>query len=230
VIDPVMLGPGAYSVVAANYGGGGNNERNFNTGYAPYSGLPSPMAFDSAGGAVVMETARWQWGNDLPATFFTILYPDFMSDWGMLPPDNHPMPTFGAGTFDFTSEDPTHPPGPFRLWLSATPTQIWPPHGQKVPVRIAAVAETEDGRQWPQVASRIVSVSCNEVRGRAAKDKRNAQWRVTGDLSLSVVAKRLPGRMNFRIYTIKVEAEGEDGYRTTGEVRVVVPPAAPRAR
>lgn len=121
-------------------------------------------------------------------------------------------------------------PGPFRLHLTALPAVLWPPNGQRVPVTITAVGETEDGTLWPDLPARIVSVSCNEVFGKAARDRRSVPWLVRGDLALDLVAKRLPGRMNRRVYAITVEADGADGFKTNAVVAVVVPPGAPRSR
>ncbi len=119
------------------------------------------------------------------------------------------------------------PSEPFTLHLSASPAQLWPPHGQRVPVTLTAVGETADGQLWPRVNARIVSVVCNEVYGKAARDKRNPQWVVTGDMTLNLVAKKFPGRMHMRIYTITVQAEGEEGNISTAQIRVVVPASAP---
>jgi len=85
-ISPVLLGPGTYSIVAANYGNLGTSERDYNSGIFPPAA--TPPTFNTGGGALTMLSHRETFGASLvfpTTTFFA-----------------GPNPEFGAGTFDFT--------------------------------------------------------------------------------------------------------------------------------
>ena len=81
---PVLLAPGTYSIVAANYGA--TTEVNYNSGYTSSTSL----TFDTVGGALTMLDGRYDAGSSL--AFPTIT--------GFGPP-TWPNPVFAAGTFDF---------------------------------------------------------------------------------------------------------------------------------
>jgi len=90
-IGSVYLGAGSYSIVAANYGSGGEQDYNAFVGNSqvwPDPGFINPLSFDNAGGALTMGNARFVSG-------FSAL---------TLPPaqNSYFNPLFGAGSFDFT--------------------------------------------------------------------------------------------------------------------------------
>ena len=92
LLNPVLLNPGVYSVVAANYGNFPNAELNYNSTYPPPSG--TPPFFDSAFGTLALGPGRTGFGTSLPGnlSFPSTLVHVFSG----------PDPQFGAGTFDFT--------------------------------------------------------------------------------------------------------------------------------
>jgi hypothetical protein len=94
----VTLGNGTYAIVAANYGTVANPDwnRNQNLGTPANQGT----TFQNGGGAISMpggsETGFYSSGSTLAGTLAGLTF----GNWGS------PLPTFGAGTFDFTSLTP----------------------------------------------------------------------------------------------------------------------------
>jgi hypothetical protein len=92
LLNPVLLNPGVYSIVAANYGNFPNAELNYNSTYPPPSG--TPPFFDSAFGTLAMGSGRTGFGASLPGNLnFPSTLPHVFSGSD---------PQFAAGTFDFT--------------------------------------------------------------------------------------------------------------------------------
>jgi rhamnogalacturonan endolyase len=127
-------------------------------------------------------------------------HPSFFLGDGMAPPT----------TPNIVHAD-TQPPA-FKL-LQASPSVLWPPNHQLVPITInAKVVDLID--QAP--TARIVSVSSNEPSSGLP------QWVITGPLSVNLRAER-DGRGSGRVYTITIEARDASGNTTTGTVTVTVP-------
>lgn len=90
-IGSVLLSAGSYSIVAANYGSGGEQDYNAfvgNNEVWPDPGFINPLSFDNVGGALTMGNARFVSG------YATLYLPPAQSSYF--------NPLFGAGSFDFT--------------------------------------------------------------------------------------------------------------------------------
>jgi len=99
--------------------------------------------------------------------------------------------------------------------VSATPDLLWPPDHRSVPVTVEVQATDNCG----PTMSKIVRVTSNESSGR---NKRGADWLITGDLSVDLRAER-HGEDPGRIYTIFVECLDIAGNSSSGSVIVRVP-------
>jgi choice-of-anchor C domain-containing protein len=105
------------------------------------------------------------------------------------------------------------PPVLNSLW--ASPAVLWPPNNKMVPVTL--IVDATDDFSAP--TSRIVSVTCNEAMVRGI---RNADFEITGPLSLKLRATRL-GQNPGRIYSVVVETTDSAGQSARAEARVSVP-------
>ena len=89
-IGSVYLAPGSYSIVAANYGVGGEQNYNAYVGSGlnwPDGGFVNPIGFNTAGGALTMGPGRFASG------FSTLTLPAGQGDFF--------QPLFGSASFDF---------------------------------------------------------------------------------------------------------------------------------
>lgn len=96
--------------------------------------------------------------------------------------------------------------------VTATPDVLRHPHGQFVPVTLQADV-SDDGDPAPR--TRIVAVTSD------APDHK-VDWRITGDLTLELRARRGPHH-SARVYTITVESRDFSGSRSVADVTVTVP-------
>jgi hypothetical protein len=103
--------------------------------------------------------------------------------------------------------------------LVASPDSIWPPNHKMHWVNLAVqVGESVD----PAPVTRIIGVTSNEAANGGGDGNTDADWRITGDLSLEVRAERSGGG-DGRIYTITVESRDTFGNAVTATVTVTVP-------
>lgn len=101
----------------------------------------------------------------------------------------------------------------------ASPSILWPPDHQMVPVELTIDATDN---QNDTLASRIVSVASNEPQDGTGDGDTGPDWSITGDTTLDLRAER-SGTGDGRVYTVTVECSDEAGNRTTAEVQVRVP-------
>ena len=130
-----------------------------------------------------------------------------------------PQPANNTASVSTAVKDTTPP----ALALSATPSVLWPPNHQFVPVTIA-VTSTDVCDTNPAI--RLVSITSNETpdakgSGNTSPDVRGAAFG-TDDRQFEVRAER-SGAGTGRIYTITYEAEDHSGNKTTRTVTVTVP-------
>jgi hypothetical protein len=102
--------------------------------------------------------------------------------------------------------------------LTATPSVLWPPNHEMVPVAIAVVASDA----CSEVASSIVGVTSDEPVDGRGDGHTSPDWIVTGPLTLLVRSER-SGLGDGRVYTITVRATDASGNGTTGATTVTVP-------
>ncbi len=99
--------------------------------------------------------------------------------------------------------------GPVIHSIKASPRALWPPNHKLVPVTLTVHAS-----ECVPVRCKIVSVQSNQGSGR------DADWIITGDLSVKLRASRSGGRD--RVYTITVECADDSGRTSRDSVQVVV--------
>jgi hypothetical protein len=103
--------------------------------------------------------------------------------------------------------------------LTASPNVLWPPNHKMVPVTVAAsVADTVD----PSPITRILSVSSNEAANGGGDGSTDADWQITGPMTVNLRAER-SGKASGRVYTITVESRDRFGNATLRPVTVAVP-------
>lgn len=116
--------------------------------------------------------------------------------------------SFNGGTvFQLSFADITPPT---ITSITANPSVLRPPNGRMVPVTLT-VAATDAVDPAPR--SQIIGVTCNQC---TASD-----WKITGDLTLKLRAKRTGNTA--RIYTITVKCTDASGNSAIGTVGVTVP-------
>ena len=115
--------------------------------------------------------------------------------------------TFNAGTVFRLAPADTTPP--VINSITASPSVLTPANGKMIPVTLT-VSATDN--MDPSPKSKIIGVSCNQAA--------TGDWLITGDLALSLRAKRTGGA---RIYTITVQCTDVSGNSTTSAVNVTVP-------
>jgi hypothetical protein len=121
-----------------------------------------------------------------------------------------------SGTFTVTVRDTT-PPAIHSL--AASPSDLGAPNHKMVAVVLTAdVSDAVDGAP----ATRILSVTSNEAADAHGDGHSASDWRITGDLALSLRAERAGGGTG-RIYTITVESRDAAGNASTATVEVIVP-------
>jgi uncharacterized repeat protein (TIGR03803 family) len=114
---------------------------------------------------------------------------------------------YNAGTVYQISVDAT---APTITGISASPNVLLPANGSMVPVTVS-VAATDNLDHAPK--SKIVGVTSNQTI--------TGDWVITGDLTLSLRAKR-SGRIA-RIYTVQLQCVDASGNTSSGSVTVTVP-------
>jgi len=130
-----------------------------------------------------------------------------------------PQPANNTASASTAVKDTTPP----ALALSATPSVLWSPNHQFVPVTIA-VTSTDVCDTNPAI--RLVSITSNETpdakgSGNTSPDVRGAAFG-TDDRQFELRAERSGGGSG-RVYTITYEAEDHSGNKTTRSVTVTVP-------
>ena len=108
---------------------------------------------------------------------------------------------------------------PPSISATADVTTIWSPNHKMVPVIISAVSSDICE---PAPVCRIVSVSSNEPTDGTGDGSTEADWEITGDLTVNLRAER-NGKGDGRIYTIVVGCTDASGNTSTTAVRVTVP-------
>lgn len=108
--------------------------------------------------------------------------------------------------------------------ITATPGVLWPPQGQMVNVRIAAVV-TDDTDPAPSCA--IASVASSQPDAGTRGGNRATDFVVTGPLAVSLRAELTPPRNQDRIYTVEIRCADAAGNASVGQtvVRVLRVPA-----
>jgi uncharacterized delta-60 repeat protein len=111
---------------------------------------------------------------------------------------------------------------PTILSASATPSALWPPNHQMVPVEVdAAVTDQCDAASW-----KIVEVLSNEP----AKGQVEPDWLITGDHSLQLRAERSGAGLG-RVYSIIIQASDSSGNLSSPRiVNVTVPKSVKTSR
>lgn len=104
---------------------------------------------------------------------------------------------------------------PQILNVSATPSVLWPPDHQMVPVTIDIKANDNCG----PTASRIIGVTSDES---SARTTRGTDWLITGDLTIDLRAERFGGGQG-RTYIIVIECLDPSGNSSLSSVAVRVP-------
>jgi hypothetical protein len=103
--------------------------------------------------------------------------------------------------------------------LTATPNVLWPPNHKMVPVTVtASVADAVD----PSPITRILSVSSNEAANGSGDGNTDADWQITGPMTVNLRAERA-GNGAGRVYTITVESRDRFGNASLRPVTVAVP-------
>lgn len=123
----------------------------------------------------------------------------------------------GSANTSITVKDTT---APAIVSLRATPSVLWPPNHKLVPVTLSAAATDACMAQPP--ACRIVSVTSNEPLNSVGDGNTDADWSLTGNLSLLLRAER-SGTGSGRIYAITVSCTDPAGNAATSTVTVTVP-------
>jgi hypothetical protein len=106
---------------------------------------------------------------------------------------------------------------PVISMISSEPKFLWPPNGRMIPVRIDVQASQDCGG----VASRILQVSRSDAKPPKGRDLADADWRITGDLTVELRADRGSGPLS-REYNVVVECRDSFGNTSTGTVKVRV--------
>jgi hypothetical protein len=103
--------------------------------------------------------------------------------------------------------------------VRASPDVLWPPNHEMVPVTVtASVADAVD----PSPITRILSVSSNEAADGSGDGHTDADWQITGLLTVDLRAER-SGKGSGRVYTITVESRDRSGNASIKTVTVAVP-------
>jgi len=102
--------------------------------------------------------------------------------------------------------------------ITRTPSTLWPPNHQMVPVSVAVVATDVCG----PVTNRILSVWSSEPENATGDGNTEPDWEITGALSLNLRAERA-GNSTGRTYFITVESTDGAGNSATGRTTVTVP-------
>jgi hypothetical protein len=102
--------------------------------------------------------------------------------------------------------------------LQSTPSILWPPNHQMVPIILSAKATDNCG----STILRIISATSNEPGDSVGGGHTTSDVVITGDLSLMLRAER-SGRGLGRVYTITVGCEDAAGNNTTRKVLITVP-------
>jgi hypothetical protein len=102
--------------------------------------------------------------------------------------------------------------------VSASPHVLWPPNHKLVAIKVqASVTDTCGPATW-----KITSVTSNEPAEVKGSSKPAAEWEITGDHTLKLLADRL-GKGSGRIYTITITAKDASGNTAQKTVTVSVP-------
>ncbi len=103
--------------------------------------------------------------------------------------------------------------------LAASPTVLWPPNHQMVPVNVTLAAS--DGCDTAP-SCRITSVRSNEPVNGLGDGDTAPDWEITGNLGLKLRAERF-GKGNGRVYTITAMCTDASGNSSTKTTTVTVP-------
>lgn len=102
---------------------------------------------------------------------------------------------------------------------SASPGVLWPPNHKMVPVTVtASVTDAVD----PSPITRILSVSSNEAANGSGDGNTDADWQITGPMTVNLRAER-SGKGAGRVYTITLESRDRSGNASQRTVTVAVP-------
>ena len=129
---------------------------------------------------------------------------------------------FGQSDEDVTEVEVVDTTAP-ELSLSASPTVLWPPNHNLIPVTLTVVATDVCD---PDLTLRLVSIASNEGdladgSGHTSPDVQGAEFG-TDDRQFLLRAERTGGGSG-RVYTITYEAEDADGNVTQRQVTVTAP-------
>jgi hypothetical protein len=102
---------------------------------------------------------------------------------------------------------------------TATPSVLWPPNHQMVPVTLSVVVSDNCAAT---AACQIVSVSSNEPPEGLGDGDMAPDWVITGKLAVGLRAER-SGTGNGRVYTIMVRCTDAAGNSSSKTVTVSVP-------
>lgn len=101
---------------------------------------------------------------------------------------------------------------------SATPEKLWSPNHKMVSAAVSvSFADACDAG----ASCRIVSVSSNEPVNGKGDGNTDADWQITGDLTVDLRAER-SGKGSGRVYTVTVECTDSSGNASTSDVTVSV--------
>jgi endo-1,4-beta-xylanase len=125
-----------------------------------------------------------------------------------------------SGKFLIYPQAPPADETPPVLTVTATPTQLWPPNHNMVPIEVTVTATDDSG----SVDVRLVSVTVNEGAAKGNGPSDDIQGADLGvlDTSFLVRATRLRGSSP-RIYTAVYQATDRAGNTTSASVDIVVP-------
>jgi hypothetical protein len=103
--------------------------------------------------------------------------------------------------------------------IRATPSSLWPPNHQMVPVKVNVSASDDHD---PAPICKITSVSSNELENGLGDGDATPDWKITGDLAVSLRSER-SGRGSGRIYTITVQCSDSSRNSSSKTATVSVP-------
>ena len=187
----------------------------------PILTLPADMTVEATGpgGAVVTfsGTATDDKDGDVPVTFSPVSGGSFpMGTTTVTATAVDRSGNEAAGSFRVTVRDTT---APILESLAASPSTIWPPNHEMVPVRITAPAQD---RVDPIPSASVVGVVSSEPANGDGDGDKGPDWEIVGPLAVKLRAERAGGGPG-RVYTITVEMRDASGNTSTRAVNVLVP-------
>jgi hypothetical protein len=125
--------------------------------------------------------------------------------------------TLGQASADTTTVKVVDTTPPVVGEVTASPSVLWPPNHQMIPVTVAVESSDVCGAS----TCRIAAVSSNEPIG-GPGTKHSPDWEIAGPLAVNLRAERV-GRGSGRIYTLTVECSDPSGNGSTATAVVSVP-------